>query len=532
MRNIGSATIRPTTFADYLAILRRRKWIVLEAIVIVPLVAVFLAAQKPALYRASAQVLISRQNLGAELSGIQDPTLAQDPARLAQTQAYLARASSVARRAVEAAGVRGETAGLLLASSSVTPTSNADLLVFSVTHGTAAGAIRLVTAYATAFTNFAQTLSTAHLESARSELANRLGTLRQQGDAKSSLYSALVQKEQQLRELELLQPTNTLVGPALSAEQIQPRAKRSGLLGFLFGILIGLGLAFLWEALDQRVRSEDEIESTLALPVLGRLPEPSRELRSSQQIVMLAEPSSPRAEPFRRLRASFEFANLGSDAQTVLITSAVQREGKTTTAANLAVALARAGRHVVLVDLDLRQPKLGTIFDAAGPGVTDVAVGNVSLDEALTKVLIAGSTALPSANGSSSSTGRKGTLEILPAGSIVGYPGEFVGSDALTDILNFLRARSGTILIDAPPLLGVGDSMALAAQVDALLIVTRLRGIARKSLHELARVLERIPGRKIGFVITGAEPDERDGYGYAQADEPEWESPGDRLLTS
>jgi succinoglycan biosynthesis transport protein ExoP len=516
------------TVADYLAILRRRKWVIVQAVVIVPVVALILSIRQPALYGASAQVLLSRQNLGAELSGIQDPTLAQDPIRLSQTQADLARAPGVAQHAVTAAGVRGETAGALLANSSVSPASNADLLIFTVRDANPDVAQRLATAYASAFTKYGQEINTAHLEIARTELLSRIADLRRSGDTKSSLYSALVQREQQLRELEILQPTNTLLSPALAAEKLQPRPKHNALLGLIFGILIGVGLAFLWETLDQRVRSEDEIENELGLPLLGRLPEPPRTGRA----IMLREPTSPYAEPFRRLRTSYEFANLGNRAQTVLVTSAVQQEGKSTTAANLAVALARLGQHVVLVDLDLRQSALADLFGvSSNPGVTDVAVQHVTLDETLTDVFIGGNTGPRISSNGSTAWKPTGKLEILPAGSVVPDPGEFVGTAALTKILDTLRPRADTVLIDAPPMLGVVDALALAPQVDALLVVTRLRVIRRKSLKELARVLDTIPSRKLGFVITGTELDERDAYRYPYGHSREPTPASETMLT-
>src|SRR5207248_1374590 len=146
--------------------------------------------------------------------------------------------------------------------------------------------------------------------------------------------------------------------------------------------VLGIGLAFLWEALDTRVRSAEEIDERLKLPLLGRLPEPAKRLRMENRLAMVDEPTSAGAEAFRMLRTNVDFANLERGAKTIMVTSAVEGEGKSTTAANLAVAFARSGKRVVLIDLDLRRPFVDKFFTANGhPGVTQVALGMASLEE-------------------------------------------------------------------------------------------------------------------------------------------------------
>ena len=127
----------------------------------------------------------------------------------------------------------------------------------------------------------------------------------------------------------------------------------------------------------------------VALPLLGRIPKPNRRLQKADQIVMLTEPRSIAAEPVRKLRTNLEFLNLDRNLRTILFTSSIQREGKSTTVANLAVALARAGRRVALVDLDLRRPYLNRFFRLPpSPGITDVALGRYELSAALSQVPI------------------------------------------------------------------------------------------------------------------------------------------------
>jgi non-specific protein-tyrosine kinase len=218
------------------------------------------------------------------------------------------------------------------------------------------------------------------------------------------------------------------------------------------------------------------------------------------------------------LRANLEFVNLDRGARSILVTSALEEEGKSTTVANLAVALARAGQKVVLVDLDLRRPAIGKFFGITGsqPGVTNVVVGSVPLDRALVEVVripggARGGAAHMGGNGAGS-TGSAGVLKVLASGPVPSDPGEFVNATRLTTTLEELTRMFDFVLIDTPPLLSVGDAMALSARADAMITVARLNMLRRPNLNELARALETCPTIKLGVVVTGAEAEP--GYGY------------------
>ncbi len=507
----GSSSLR-----DYLRILQERKWVVILPLVLIPLAAVFFSVRQQRMYQASADVLLKRQDLAATISGILESY--EDPSRFVQTQIELAKVPEIAQRVLSSTRVRTRTPTSLLKSTSVVSSASSDLLTFRVTDRNPGVAVRLATAYGEQFVNYRRELDTGAVNRTLSQVERRLAQLRNPGRASPlfTTYASLVDKREQLRTLQALQTSNAaVVRPASSALQVRPRPKRNAAIGLLLGLVFGVGLAFLWHALDTRVRSVEQIRDALGLPLLARIPGPSRRMRRGNQVAMLADPTSAQAEAFRMLRTNLEFVNLERRARTIMFTSAVEREGKSTTVVNLAVALARARHRVVVVDLDLRRPSLDSTFGLKGrPGVTDVALGHASLDEAISAIAIpdAGSRNGRVENGNAG-RGVSGLLEVVTSGPVPPDPGEFVATNLVSEILRQLRDRAEVVLIDAPPLLHVGDAMALSAKVDGLVVVTRLNVVRRPMLGELRRLLDASPAAKLGFVLTGADFEE--GYGYA-----------------
>jgi succinoglycan biosynthesis transport protein ExoP len=243
---------------------------------------------------------------------------------------------------------------------------------------------------------------------------------------------------------------------------------------------------------------------------------------------MLADPRSVHAETFRKLRTTVEFVNLDHHARTIMVTSAGPREGKSTTVANLAVALARAGRRVVLVDLDLRRPSLHPFFRVRGDnGITDVVVDRLTLGDALRRIPLP-ALERSSANGdgsngagllhdlretSDSRSSAEGVLHLLPCGTLPPAADEFLERAHVDRVLDQLASQFDIVLVDAPPVLAVGDAMSLTADVDAMILVTRM-GIDRRQLQELARQLQSSRADVLGFVLTGVAHGDSYTYGY------------------
>jgi Mrp family chromosome partitioning ATPase/capsular polysaccharide biosynthesis protein len=520
---------RPTTLTDYVAILRRRKWIVVVPLVLAPVVAFILSRREQPLYRANAVVFVERTSVVSSLAKVGDPALG-DPSRFLTTQASVARSSDLARRVVAAAGVPQLSPAAFLDESDVSPAGNADLLNFSVTDPDSHTAVVLANTYATQYTWYKTQLDTASIYAALQVLRGRIKWVESHpSSALASSYGSLLEQETQLETIGKLLASNTKVGqPASGALQTQPQPKRDVGLAAALGFVLAVGFAFLAEALDRRVRSERELAETLVLPVLARIPAPRRRLRRDQQLVMLAEPESVHAEVFRKLRTNLEFCTSGQDVRTILFTSAVHREGKSTTIANLAVAFARAHRRVAVVDLDLRGPFLNRLFHvAAAPGVSDVVLGRVSLQDAVRRIALTPPSLSPVGEtprdhgrgpGAGEQLGEKASVEseihLLPGGTLLTSAAEAVESQAISLLLDALRDEFDLVLVDGPPLLAFGDAMALSSEVDAIVGVSRLGLVTRSSLEEFGRELRGYGEKSIGIVVTGASVEHTDYGAY------------------
>ncbi len=506
--------VRQLNISDYLGILKRRKWVIVVTVALVTILAVFFSMREQRIYRATGQVLLNRQDIAANVTGTaQDPTLSEDPARYAATQASVARSPAVAQLALAKAKISNRTAGQLLAESSVTPNPTADLLDFTVNDPDPATAAVLVNAYAAAFAAYKLQLDATALTKARRELIAQIAALKAKGEQGTAQYRNLVASEQQLHTMQLLQSTDTVLSHAVSGFQVRPTPKRDALLGFGFGLVLGIGLAFALEAIDRRVRTEEGAEEELGLPLLARLPKPPARLRNRFGLSMIDEPSSSHAEGIRRMATSIHFANSDPRASILMVTSALQQEGKSTTVANLAVALAREGHSVALVDLDLRQPTLASLFGITQlTGVTDVVLKRLDVDEALVWIgLSERDGESPTAQNGRASA--RGSLAVLPSGPLPASPGEFVASNAIASrILAPLRERFDYVLVDSPPMCVVGDASTLSACVDALIVVLRLGLVDHSAVRDLKRQLKASPAPTLGFVLAGA--DKADAYGY------------------
>jgi succinoglycan biosynthesis transport protein ExoP len=514
------------TLSDYLRVLRRRWWLVLLVALAVPAAAYYFSAKQEKLYTASAEVLVSNQNpLPPRLGGGQGSNDSLSAARNLDTLARVAEVPTVASRTLESLGVTSITSKTLLDETTVSADPNSDILTFTVTNRSPALAVRFANEYAQQFIDYRTSLQTAVITNALEGLSSRIKALQHKLTGRPSKGQAvtvrqqlgvLVTNQKDLQTARALQGGNLLVvQSAMSASQTQPKTTRNVALGLLLGLVLGFGMAFLANALDNRARSAEEVAAALGMALLARVPKPPRKLRRQNRLAMLNDKPGEAGEAYRKLRTNFDFANLTASARTVLVTSAVEKEGKSTTVANLAIAMARGGKRVVLVDLDLRRPILALFFGLEGrPGITEAVLGRVSLSQALVTVGLPGISVRDQASSNGkAAAGAHGWLKVLPAGIVPPDPAEFVGTRGLAEMLLQLRNLADVVLIDAPPLLPVSDAMTLSSDVDGVVLVARAGAVHHGMLSEVQRLLSSMPATKLGFVLTNSQADSRYGYG-------------------
>jgi tyrosine-protein kinase len=516
----------PEGLRRYLDILRKHLPIAIAATIILPLAAfLFSVLQEPA-YQATAEVLLSGENIPANLTGV--PSTTGDPLteRYVQTQAGLARAPEVAERTLEAADRHDLSIDALLATSSVVAKTNSDFLEFGVVSNDPAAATRLATEYARQFTRYRLELDTTPTRRAREQLQRRIRQLRRNGEADTALFSNLLSKEQELATFEALQTSKTyLVREARGAIQVGPRTRRNTLLGLNLGLLLAFALVAIAHALDTRVWTVRELEAKLDLPLLSRVSPSTAGVNGS--LVMRTAPSNAEAEAYRLLRANLDFVNRSRDARVIMMTSANEGEPKSTIVANLAITYAREGKRVILVDLDLRRPALARLLDIPeNPGVVEAVLHGKDLSDVLNSVrgvdegmarlgvIPAGGRPedfLADTQGGDVAVRPRRTARRKPARATEAAlrplqtmaMGEVVASSQLRLFLNGLREQADMVLVDGPPLLGTSDAITLGSVVDAIVLVTEVGRLEQETVDNVTRALSMCPAPTLGWVVTG-----------------------------
>lgn len=477
----------------------RRHWFVLVAIPLVVGVAAYftqVGAQKR--YEATARVLLQSNDLGATLAGV--PDLGRvDPERVVATEKEIASVPEVRSKAEAELKARGsdlaKSATIQLGSAKSFSDGNSDVLEISATADDPAFAERFATAVARQYIAFRAQVSTGEISKARAQVEKRMAEI-QGVPAASQEYSALLERAQTLDTLLLVGSGRaSLLAPAQDATEVAPNPLRrsvvAAVLSFLFSVLVVVAVS----RFDTSAGSEEEVSESLGAPVLANLPDPRR-LGKRGTVISLFEPQAAETESFRRLRANLRFSLLGRNGHSVGVTSAVEAEGKSFVASNLAVVAAAAGARVALVDLDLRRPVLHRFFaQERTPGVSDVLTRSASLEESLLPIEIPSDFAFED--------GAIGSLSLLPAGTQAPNPGEIMASMALDALLRDLEERFELVIVDTPPTTIVSDAIPLAALVSGMIAVVRLPNATRPHLEALSAALEGAGG-PMGVVLTAA----------------------------
>ena len=273
-----------------------------------------------------------------------------------------------------------------------------------------------------------------------------------------------------------------------------PRPTLNLTLGLTVGLMLGGVLAFLRVALDSRLHDEASVADVTGLPIVGSIV--FDEHAAAQPLIVQADPQGPRAEAFRRLRTNVQFLDVAERPKSMVVTSSLPGEGKSTTTINLAIAMADAGTRVALVDADLRRPSVARYLGIEGSaGLTTVLIGRATVDEVLQ----------PWGNG---------LLNVLPSGQMPPNPSELLGSAAMGAVLERLLVTHDVVLIDAPPILPVTDAAVLSRSAGGVLVVAAVGRVQRKQLVATLSALRSVDANVLGAIVNMESRKRAESYQY------------------
>lgn len=434
---------------DYVRFLRRRWKLVLLAMLVSTVSAYVLSDRKSPVYEASTRLIVSVPAEGSVVDELTKRTLAISRASVYATYASTRPAVDDALRRAGYA-VEGVRPSVTAEAPEDTP-----FLLVRVTDYDPARAAAVAGIY----------------------VESLLDTVAQLDDAPQALPQTL-----------------SVVDPAaVPTEPSSPRPVRDAGIGLLIGLGIGIAGALTREALDRTYSDSDLLESVTDLPVLGVVPQELGKVR----LPAVSDPESGRAEAYRTIRTNIQFAGPPTALKRIVVTSTLPGEGKTSVASNVAIALARSGQAVVLVDADLRRPQVASVFGMVvqGPGLAGVLSGRHTLAHALRVV-------------------DDGALAVLPAGGTVANPSELLGGLRMTQLLEDLGSEFDVVLIDTPPVLPVSDALVLAVAATGVIVVVGLGKTPRERLQRCLGSLRKLDVPILGLVANGSVPSGDPAYGY------------------
>jgi len=482
---------------EFMSKVGRHKWLILVVAASVTLLVAIYSYSRPSVYESTAQFLV-RPTLVQPLQSNPFDTVSMPTEMQLVTSAQVAE---IAR------GTIGGTLQDALDGVSVTNPANTQILDISYSAHSPAEAQQGAQAFAEAYQTYKhdQALNTIKTSSDTirgqiTELDGEIADLNTRIDASTDPVEQQTLTEQRnsldtvrLTSQNLLASTATLstdpgevVEDALRpTSPVSPKHKLDLALGLLLGLIAGVVLASLRDQARDRIQGPPLVARSLDAPILGSIPRTHRLLVGTAHLASVDEPHGQAAEAYRTLRTNLLAVCRESKAKTILITSARQGEGKTSTAANLAVALAQAGRSVVLISADLRNPRVHAVFGIGNEqGLGQVLEGTLPLDEAIVETDLT-------------------DLRILPSGPVdaVDEPVELLQSDRMGEVLQEC-CRSDFVIVDGPPIFPVADSLVLADLVDGVLFVTDAQSSTQASVAQSRRQIHQVGGRILGGILN------------------------------
>jgi len=507
---------QPPGIREFLRILwLRRWWLILVTLLVVGVALVYSFLQVP-VYESTAEVLVRPITFSPTQPGSATGFVNME------TEQRVATSADVVRRAEEIIGQSDVPPGQVTVETS----EEVETLDFTALSPQPRAARATAQAHAVAYLEIREEKVLRDLQAARQPIEAEIASLNEDIVAveaqlftqlspgrRASLSAEYTNLLSQRAALEtqlnaLIAPENIQVGEVLqpaivASEPVSPDHLKAGAFALFVGLSLGAGVSFLRDRLDQRVRDREGLEASAGLPVLGAIPRTPRP-RRGQRVLPVSGPSSESSEGYKALRTSLVVASARNGWKTIMLTSATPGEGKTSTVANLGVALANAGKQVILVSADLRRPELHQYFS-----VSD----RLGLRDLLFHTRERKGTFQPS-DGGSAAILREAlkpvegvpNLLILSSGSARGEPPELLGSKAMEDLVNWLKGSADFVLLDTPPVLGMADATSLAPLVDAVMLIASSGEVSEGALQEALYRLEGVDARVMGAVLNKYDP--------------------------
>jgi capsular exopolysaccharide synthesis family protein len=503
--------------------LSERRWLILAAAAVIVVVATLRSAAQDDEYEAVSKVLVGQTDPALAL--VPGAAADRDADRVARTNLELLESETVAQRVRRRQRSDDPlSADGLLDRVDAEIENDSDVIAIKVRDEDPERAAEIANAWATQYARFRERASGRSLQEAISRAQIELDEL--EGDELSSPRGRTI--ERRLSDFEIAAAlrggTIEVVKRAdAPADPVAPRPFLTLLVSIPVGLLAGLLLAGLVSYLDRRLKREEQVEALTQLPVVASIPRRSERLvRRRAGGGVWADPVE--AEAYGRLATNLRFFNFDRQVKTVLVTSAVPEEGKTTVTLRLAAALAGAGQGVLAVEADLRRPTFTDYFSIQFPhGLSGVLIGATPFEDVVTRVHTSYALAAPTEEGDEAWTTAP-FIEVVPAGVIPPNPTELLAGNALPEVLHEAGSRADVVLVDSAPLVPVGDAVPIANAVDGVLLVVKLGESRRDELRRALKLLGTLRAKVIGVVITNAERPS-DKYDYYSKEPPPPPSP-------
>jgi tyrosine-protein kinase len=482
-----------------LRILRRRWAVIAVCALAIPAAALALSLSQEKQYTASASLLFRDPGFDQKLFGTQVLEPSSDPAREAATNVKLVSLDTVAERtARRLPGVRSVKDKI-----DIKPEGQSDVVAIDATDPSPGRATRIANTFAEEYIAFRRRADRAKIADTQRLVERRLASLSpEQRDGAQG--NVLRNRLEQLQILASLQTGNAELAQRaeVPSSPSSPRIVLNTVLGAVLGLLLGVGLAFLLERLDRRVRDPHEFEELFQRPVLAAVPK-SRVL-AGEGPAAVGRLAEHEREAFRMLRANLRYFNVDRDVRSVLVTSAAPGDGKTAVAWNLAAAGATAGSNVLLIEADLRHPGLANALGTGQTaGLSNVLAGDAALRDTVQQVPVP-----ERRNGK-----LPRTVDTLFAGPLPPNPTDLLESDRMRRLITDAERDYDLVVIDTPPTSVVSDAVPLVRNVGGVIVVGRMSKSHRESIIHLRRQLEHLDAPVLGLVANALKSG-GDGYGY------------------